>query len=92
MGSQGLLEYIEEAVQENPVLEPEGPMTNRTVLRPPPQAGWLESTDPQEPLLPPAGHRGGGQPLNNFGTVQDDDENLYYYVLSQLRVLELEPK
>lgn len=30
MGSQELLEYIEEAVQENPVLEPEEPMTSRT--------------------------------------------------------------
>ena len=48
MGSQELLEYIEEAVQENPVLEPEETYDKQdefSVLRR--KLEWLESTDPQ---------------------------------------------
>ena len=53
---------------------------------------WLESTDPQNRYYHQQDTEEEDSPLNNFGTVQDDDENLYYYVLSQLRVLELEPE
>ena len=48
MGSQELLEYIEEAVQENPVLEPEENYDKQdefSILRR--KLEWLESTDPQ---------------------------------------------
>ena len=93
MGSQELLEYIEEAGQENPVLEPEETYDKQdefSVLRR--KLEWLESTDPQNRYYHQQDTEEEDSPLNNFGTVQDDDENLYYYVLSQLRVLELEPE
>lgn len=93
MGSQELLEYIEEAVQENPVLEPEENYDKQdefSVLRR--KLEWLESTDPQNRYYHQQDTEEEDSPLKNYGTVEDVDENLYYYVLSQLRVLELEPQ
>ena len=93
MGSQELLEYIEEAVQENPVLEPEESYDKQdefSSLRR--KLEWLESTDPQNRYYHQQDTEEEESPLKNYGTVEDDDENLYYYVLSQLRVLELEPQ
>ena len=93
MGSQELLEYIEEAVQENPVLEPEENSDKQdefSVLRR--KLEWLESTDPQNRYYHQQDTEEEDSPLKNYGTVEDEDENLYYYVLSQLRVLELEPQ
>lgn len=93
MGSQELLEYIEEAVQENPVLEPEENYDKQdefSVLRR--KLEWLESTDPQNRYYHQQDTEEEDSPLKNYGTVEDEDENLYYYVLSQLRVLELEPQ
>lgn len=93
MGSQELLEYIEEAVQENPVLEPEQNYDKQdefSVLQR--KLEWLESTDPQNRYYHQQDSEEENDPLNNYGTVQDDDENLYYYVLSQLKVLDLEPE
>ncbi len=93
MGSQELLEYIEEAVQENPVLESEEAYDKQdefSVLRR--KLEWLESTDPQNRYYHQQDTEEEDSPLKNYGTVDDDDENLYYYVLSQLRVLELEPE
>ena len=57
MGSQELLEYIENQVQENPVLEMEekyGSQDEAAVLQR--KLEWLESTDGPEPGLSPAGH------------------------------------
>ena len=93
MGSQEPLEYIEEAVQENPVLESEEAYDKQdefSVLRR--KLEWLESTDPQNRYYHQQDTEEEDSPLKNYGTVDDDDENLYYYVLSQLRVLELEPE
>ena len=93
MGSQELLEYIEEAVQENPVLEPEENYDKQdefSVLRR--KLEWLESTDPQNRYYHQQDTEEEDSHLKNYGTVEDEDENLYYYVLSQLRVLELEPQ
>ena len=93
MGSQELLEYIEEAVQENPVLEPEENYDKQdefSVLKR--KLEWLESTDPQNRYYHQQDTEEEDSPLKNYGTVEDEDENLYYYVLSQLRVLELEPQ
>ena len=91
MGSQELLEYIEEAVQENPVLEPEQNYDKQdefsSLQR---KLEWLESTDPQNRYYHQQDTEEENDPLSNYGTVRDDDENLYYYVLSQLKVLELE--
>ena len=93
MGSQELLEYIEEAVQENPVLEPEENYNRQdefSVLRR--KLEWLESTDPQNRYYHQQDTEEEDSPLKNYGTVEDEDENLYYYVLSQLKVLDLEPR
>ena len=89
MGSQELLEYIEEAVQENPVLEPEQNYDKQdefsSLQR---KLEWLESTDPQNRYYHQQDTEEENDPLSNYGTVRDDDENLYYYVLSQLKVLD----
>ncbi len=93
MGSQELLEYIEEAVQENPVLEREETYDRRDEsadLRR--KLEWLESTDPQNRYYHQQDSEDENDPIRNYGTVEDREENLYYYVLSQLRVLELDPQ
>ena len=93
MGSQELLEYIEEAVQENPVLEPEENYNKQdefSVLKR--KLEWLESTDPQNRYYHQQDTEEDDDPLRNYGTVEDEDENLYYYVLSQLKVLDLPPR
>ena len=93
MGSQELLEYIEEAVQENPVLEPEENYDKQdefSVLKR--KLEWLESTDPQNRYYHQQDTEEEESPLSNYGTMEDEDENLYYYVLSQLRVLDLDPQ
>lgn len=90
MGSQELLEYIEEAVQENPVLEPEERYDKQdefAVLRR--KLEWLEATDPQNRYYHQQDTEEDVDPLKNYGTMEGDEESLYYYVLSQLRVLEL---
>ena len=77
MGSQELLEYIEEAVQENPVLEPEESYDKQdefsTLRR---KLEWLESTDPQNRYYHQQDTEEEDNPLKNYGTVEDDDENL----------------
>ena len=93
MGSQELLEYIEEAVQENPVLEPEerydradeGDQLRRKLE-------WLESTDPQNRYYHQQDTEEDDDRLGNYGTMEDQEDNLYYYVLSQLKVLDLPPE
>ncbi len=91
MGSQELLEYIEEAVQENPVLEQPDSYDQQdefSVLKR--KLEWLESTDPQNRYYHQQDTEEDEDPLRNYGAVEDNDENLYYYVLSQLKVLELD--
>ena len=93
MGSQELLEYIEEAVQENPVLEPEERYDRQdefSLLRR--KLEWLESTDPQNRYYHQQDTEDEGSLLSNYGSVTDEDENLYHYVLSQVKMLELEPE
>lgn len=93
MGSQELLEYIEEAVQENPVLEREESYDRNdefTDLRR--KLEWLESTDPQNRYYHQQDSEDENDPLRNFGSVEDGEENLYYYVLSQVRALDLAPE
>ena len=93
MGSQELLEYIEEAVQENPVLEPEerydradeSDQLHRKLE-------WLESTDPQNRYYHQQDTEEQDDRLGNYGTLEDQEDNLYYYVLSQLKTLELPPE
>ena len=90
MGSQELLEYIEEQVQENPVLEmeetagdrDEGAVLQRTLE-------WLESTDTQNRVYHQQDSEDEGRdPISNYGNAEDD-QDLYRYVLSQLEVMDL---
>lgn len=93
MGSQELLEYIEEALQENPVLEREehyAQQDESADLRR--KLEWLESTDPQNRYYHRQDSEGEDDPLRNYGAAEQDDENLYYYVSSQLHLLSLEPE
>lgn len=93
MGSQELLEYIEEAVQENPVLEPEeryDRADESDLLRR--KLEWLESTDPQNRYYHQQDTEEQDDRQSNYGTVEEREDNLYYYVLSQLKVLELPPE
>lgn len=91
MGSQELLEYIQEQVQENPVLEldsPPQPESENAVLRR--KLEWLESTDAQNRHY----HRQDADsdaldPISNYGNTEEED--LYRYVASQLEALDLPP-
>ena len=90
MGSQELLEYIEEAVQENPVLEPEesgGSTDESDLLRR--KLEWLESTDPQNRCYHQQDTEAQDDRLGSCGPLEDQEDNLYYYVRSQLEALDL---
>lgn len=93
MGSQELLEYIESQVQENPVLEMEEQYAGQdesAVLRR--KLEWLESTDTQNRVYHQQDSEDDGKdPISNYGTADEEEENLYLYVLSQLQVMDLEP-
>lgn len=91
MGSQELLEYIEETVQENPVLELDEKYDRQDefdVLRR--KLEWLESTDTQNrAYYQQDTEDDGADPVSNYGNAETGDESLYYYVASQLRMLGL---
>lgn len=92
MGSQELLEYIQEAVQENPVLEtedarqpqesPEDALLRRKLE-------WLASTDVQNRWY----HQEDAQDLSDLAMgasgADPGEESLYYYLRSQVRFEEL---
>lgn len=94
MGSQELLEYIETQTQENPVLEVEEKYDKKDEnLELQRKLEWLESTDSQNRSY----HRqdsedDGTDPISNYGNANPADENLYFYVLSQLETMTLEPE
>ena len=94
MGSQELLEYIENQVQENPVLEMEekyGSQDEAAVLQR--KLEWLESTDTQNRVYHQQDTEDDGKdPISNYGNADETEENLYLYVLSQLQVMELPPE
>ena len=94
MGSQELLEYIQDQVQENPVLEMEekyGKGDDTAVLQR--KLEWLESTDAQNRYYHQQDTEDDEKdPISNYGTVDEREENLYLYVLSQLEVMDLEPE
>lgn len=91
MGSQELLEYIEETAQENPVLEVDERYDRQDefdVMRR--KLEWLESTDVQNRVYHQQDAEDDGTgPISNYGTMEEQEENLYYYVLSQLNMLDL---
>ena len=78
MGSQELLEYLEEAVQENPVLEVEEKYDRAdeaNLLQR--KLEWLESTDAQNRYY----HQQDTDedtdvPVSHYGTMDDREENL----------------
>lgn len=90
MGSQELLEYIEDTLQENPVLEADQAydQTDRTsdLQR---KLEWLESTDAQNRYYHLQDREDEVDPLAVYGGADAGEENLYFYVLSQLQVLDL---
>ena len=93
MGSQELLEYIEEQAQENPVLEMEDRYSDQdqtAVLRR--KLEWLESTDSQNRAYHQQDTEDNERdPISNYGNTDAEEENLYLYVLSQLELMDLEP-
>ena len=92
MGSQELLEFIEETTQENPVLEMDEKYDRRDefdLMRR--KLEWLEATDVQNSWYHRQDTEEDADPMANYGGVEDGEEDLYRYVLSQLRMLPLEP-
>lgn len=92
MGSQELLEYIEELAQENPVLEGAdsgGKAEEYSQLKR--RLDWLESNDPQNRDY----HRQDTEEDNDFlaryGTVEDRTETLCEHLLAQLEERRLPP-
>ena len=54
---------------------------------------WLESTDAQNRYYHQQDTEDDEKdPISNYGTVDEREENLYLYVLSQLEVMDLEPE
>lgn len=86
MSSQELLEYIQDAVQENPVLEvseTEDTQDEFSTLRR--KLEWLESTDIQNRFYHLDDEDDSSDPISNYGTVDEWEENLYYYLFAQLQ-------
>lgn len=91
MGSQELLEYIEETVQENPVLEMDeraGSQDSFELMRR--KLEWLESTDVQNRSYYQQDSDEDTDPLANYGGVETGEGDIYRYVFSQLHMLELD--
>lgn len=87
MGSQELLEYIEETLQENPVLESESAgVEDMTLLRR--KLDWLESTDVQNRWYHQQDAEDGLDPLDR-AVADPMEESLYYYLRSQVRFEQL---
>lgn len=91
MDSQELSEYIAEAIQENPVLEPmEGREKRDEHFDLCCKMEWLESTDLQNREYYRQDSEAEFDPLQNYGGIEEPEENLYTFLLSQLPPLKLE--
>ncbi|SCJ80345.1 RNA polymerase factor sigma-54 [uncultured Flavonifractor sp.] len=91
MGSQELLEFIEETTQANPVLEVDEKYDRQDefdLMRR--KLEWLESTDVQNSWYHRQDAEEDADPMANYGGVENGEEDLYRYVLSQLGMLSLE--
>lgn len=93
MGVQELREYVEEAVQENPVLE----LPEKEIQHPGPderrQIEWVEADDRQNSYY----HKQDRQDLSVDGLggaagYWDEEEELSHYLLSQFQGMVLEPE
>ncbi len=91
MGSQELLEYIQETAQENPLLELEETAVADDLALMRRKLEWLESTDVQNQAYYRQDSDEDADPMANYGGVETGEENLYRYVLSQLRSIETDP-
>lgn len=92
MGSQELLEYVGEVIQENPVLEAEQPPAAHgeeelTTLRK--KLEWLDSTDRHDRYYQAQDSEQEQDPLVNYGGVSDQENDLYHHLLFQLQAMTL---
>lgn len=94
MGIQELREYVEEVLQENPMLEL--PEPEEKPLELPNSAGeleWLYATDRQNLYYHAQDAEGAhGDALSNIGCFLDDENSLSRYILSQFVGTCLEPE
>ena len=93
MGAQELLEYIEETVQENPILEVEegnaGQDSFELMRR---KLEWLEGADVQNRSYYQQDSDEDTDPLARYGGVETGEEDLYRYIFSQLNLMSLPPR
>lgn len=93
MGAQELSEYIETAVQENPVLEAaessEEYDESQGLLR---KMEWLMDSDPQNQYYHREERELQSDLSRSGGTAAEREEDLYSHILSQLRSIGLEPQ
>lgn len=91
MGAQELLQYVQETVEENPMLELEDPYSRTeedgSLAH---RLEWLASSDLQNRTYYRQDFDSETDPLRNYGTV-DDSESLYVHILNQLDGLTLAP-
>ena len=88
MGSQELLEFIEETTQANPVLEMDEKYDRRDefdLMRR--KLEWLESNDRQNQTYYQQDDE--DAPLQNFGVDAGQEETLYAHILFQLQGMEI---
>ena len=84
MGSQELLEYIGEVLQENPVLESEALDSDGDLALLRRKLDWLSSTDIQNRWYHRQDAEDGFDPLDR-AAADPMEESLYYYLKSQVR-------
>jgi len=93
MGSQELLQHIQDLVQENPVLEITEPYDKKDELsdlrR---KLDWLESTDVQNRFYQYDSSEEKSDPISNYGITEQWEENLSLFLLSQLSAQKLPPR
>ncbi len=92
MGSQELLDHIQDLVQENPVLEVAEQYDKKDELsdlrR---KLDWLESTDVQNRSYQYDDSEEKPDPISNYGSTEQWEENLSLFLLSQLSAKKLPP-
>lgn len=92
MGSLELLEYVTEAIQENPVLEfPEDQGRDREFEQMRKRLEWLESSNPQERYYRRLDRELASDSLANYQSPEMQEESLYSFLLDQLSALKLPP-
>lgn len=91
MSAPELMEHLETALQENPVLEIEeyrdSPDKAEDLLR---RLEWLEADDPQNRAYHIQDSQLDADPLRNFGAADFDGETLFRHLCSQLQDIPLD--